>query len=140
MHITHPIHTHYTHPIHTVHRDTQSVLAGSDGFKGVLQCVAVCCNVLQCVAVCCSVLQCAAVCCTHTAHSPVVMAIKVTKNIMNLLFDSHFASSSFPAPTHRSCHTLLQKVKRLFEEVVKPFCARHRIDMPISRLWGGYDW
>jgi len=31
---------------------------------GVLQCVAVCCNVLQCVAVCCSVLQCVAVCCS----------------------------------------------------------------------------
>jgi len=29
----------------------------------VLQCVAVCCSVLQCVAVCCSVLQCFAVCC-----------------------------------------------------------------------------
>ena len=31
---------------------------------GVLQCVAVCCNVLQCVAVCGSVLQCVEVCCS----------------------------------------------------------------------------
>jgi len=29
---------------------------------GVMQFVAVCCNVLQCGAVCCSVLQCVAVC------------------------------------------------------------------------------
>jgi len=36
--------------------------------SGVLQCVAVCCNVLQCVALLCSVLQRATVCCLRVYY------------------------------------------------------------------------